>query len=77
MGDTMTWAGLDVHARSTYAAVVDSRSGELSRVRFGGGAEAVVAWLADCRRRCARCMRRGRRAMGWLAWLVSVASGST
>jgi len=46
MGDTMTWAGLDVHARSTYAAVVDSRSGELSRVRFGGGAEAVVAWLA-------------------------------
>ena len=41
----MTWVGLDVHARSTHGAAIDSLSGELSRVRFGVGAEPVVAWL--------------------------------
>jgi transposase len=46
MVETMTWAGLDVHARSTHAAVVDARSGELSRARFGGGIGPVVEWLA-------------------------------
>lgn len=46
MTGTMTWAGLDVHARSTHAAAVDARSGELVRARFGGGAEPVVEWLA-------------------------------
>ena len=43
---TMTWAGLDVHARSTEAAALDVASGEITRRRFGGGAEPVVAWLA-------------------------------
>jgi transposase len=47
MTGTMTWAGLDVHARSTHAAVVDARSGELVRARFGGGVEPVVDWLAS------------------------------
>lgn len=46
MLDTMTWAGLDVHARSTYAAAVDAVSGEVVRARFGGGVEPVVEWLA-------------------------------
>jgi transposase len=41
----MTWVGLDVHARSTHGAAIDSLSGELWRVRFGAGAEPVVAWL--------------------------------
>lgn len=45
MTATMTWVGLDVHARSTHAAVIDRDSGELTRARFGGGAEPVVAWL--------------------------------
>jgi len=46
MLDTMTWAGLDVHARSVDAAVVDAASGELSRARFcGSGVEPVVEWL--------------------------------
>jgi transposase len=44
--DTMTWAALEVHARSTDAAAVDSRSGEMVRARFRGGVEPVVAWLA-------------------------------
>jgi transposase len=41
----MTWVGLDVHARSTHAAAISSLSGELARVRFGPGVEAVVEWL--------------------------------
>src|SRR3954466_4865160 len=42
----MTWVGLDVHARSTHGAAIDSLTGELERVRFGPGTESVVAWLA-------------------------------
>jgi transposase len=37
---------MDVHARSTHAAVVSTASGELSRAAFGGGVESVVDWLA-------------------------------
>jgi transposase len=45
---TMTWAAMDVHARSTYAASMDVITGELSRQRFDTGAvEPVVAWLAS------------------------------
>jgi hypothetical protein len=44
MMETMTWAALDVHARSTHAAAVSAVSGELVRARFGGEVEPVVAW---------------------------------
>jgi transposase len=43
---TMTWVGLDVHARSTHAAAIDRGSGELTRARFGVGSKEVVAWLS-------------------------------
>src|SRR6266498_2329846 len=43
---TMTWVGLDVHARSTHAAAIDRESGELTRARFGAGADPVVEWLS-------------------------------
>jgi len=46
---TVTWAGLDVHARSTHAAAIDVLTGELTRARFGAGHEAAVAWLAGLR----------------------------
>ena len=46
MTGTMTWAGLDVHARSTHAAAFDVLTGELRRARFGPGVDEVVAWLA-------------------------------
>ena len=46
MNGTMTWVGLDVHARSTHGAAINSLTGELERVRFGPGADPVVAWLA-------------------------------
>jgi transposase len=42
---TMTWVGLDVHARSTHAAAIDRESGELTRMRFGTGDEPVLSWL--------------------------------
>src|SRR3954447_21972310 len=46
---TMTWVGLDVHARSTHAAAIDSETGEWRRARLGGEASAVVAWLGALR----------------------------
>ena len=47
MTGTMTWAAMDVHARSTSAASLDVVTGELSRQRFETGAvEPVVGWLA-------------------------------
>ena len=42
---TMTYVGLDVHARSVHAAAIDVMSGELRRMRFGAGSGEVVAWL--------------------------------
>ena len=46
MTATMTYVGLDVHARSTHAAAIEVATGELRRARFGGSSEEVVAWLA-------------------------------
>ena len=45
MTATMTYVGLDVHARSTHAAAIDVASGELRRARFGGGSDELIAWL--------------------------------
>jgi transposase len=45
----MTWAGLDVHARSTHAAAIDVLTGELTRARFGVGTGDVLAWLSGLR----------------------------
>ena len=36
MLSTMTWVGLDVHARSVHAAAIDAETGELRRARLGG-----------------------------------------
>ena len=46
MTGTMTWAAMDVHARSTHAAALDVQTGELQRTRFATGrVEPVVEWL--------------------------------
>ena len=45
MTGTMTWAGLDVHARSTHAAAINTLTGELVRQEFGPGVTEPVAWL--------------------------------
>jgi len=43
----MTSVGLDVHARSTHAAAIDVKTGELKRARFGARSEEVVSWLSE------------------------------
>jgi transposase len=54
----MTFAGLDVHARSTHAAAIDVQTGELRRARFGGCEEAV-AWLGELPRPLHACYEAG------------------
>jgi transposase len=49
MVQTMTWVGLDVHARSVHAAVVDSETGELRRARMGGATDEVMRFLGSLR----------------------------
>ena len=45
MRETMTYVGLDVHARSTHGAALDVLTGELHRARFDGDSEEVIDWL--------------------------------
>jgi transposase len=59
MTGTMTFAGLDVHARSTHAAAIDVVSGELLRARFGGGSEEVIAWLQTLPQPLRACYEAG------------------
>jgi transposase len=64
MAGTMTWVGLDVHARSTHAAALDVMSGELSRARFGPGVEAPVAWLQGLPGPVKACYEAGPTGFG-------------
>jgi transposase len=62
---TMTWAAMDVHARSTYAASLDVNSGEIVRQRFDTGAvEPVVAWLAGLPAPVRACYEAGPTGFG-------------
>lgn len=61
---TMTWVGMDVHARSTEAAAIDTLSGELTRRRFGAGAEPVVAWLQGLPQPVTACYEAGPTGYG-------------
>jgi transposase len=62
---TMTWAAMDVHARSTYAASMDVMTGELTRRRFDTGAvEPVVAWLAGLPGPVRACYEAGPTGFG-------------
>jgi transposase len=46
MTGTMTWVGLDVHARSIHAAAIDSLTGELTRTKLTNVPD-TVAWLTS------------------------------
>jgi transposase len=46
MTEVCTWAGLDVHAASTVACVIDARSGEMNVHRLAGSTSAVTAFCA-------------------------------
>ena len=59
MTATMTYVGLDVHARSTHAAAIDVATGELRRARFGGGSEEVVGVAGGAAAAAAWLLRGG------------------
>lgn len=65
MSGTMTWVGFDVHARSTYGAAIDTMTGELSRVRFGPGIDAPLAWLAELPGPVRACYEAGPTGFGF------------
>ena len=74
MTGTMTWAAMDVHARSTYAASLDVMTGELSRQRFDTGAvEPVVGWLAGLPGPVRCCYEAGPTGFG--LYRAAVAAG--
>lgn len=74
MTGTMTWAAMDVHARSTYAASLDVITGELSRRRFDSGAvEPVVGWLAGLPGPVRACYEAGPTGFG--LYRAAVAAG--
>jgi transposase len=50
MAQVRSWVGLDVHARTVVAAVVDAETGELSLRRLAGETEQVVAFCAGLAR---------------------------
>jgi transposase len=60
----MTSVGLDVHARSTQATVIDMVTGEISRARLGGEAEAVVEFLIGLPRPVRACYEAGPTGFG-------------
>lgn len=64
MAGTMTWVGLDVHARSTHAAAIDTMTGELTRKRFGAGLVEPVAWLESLAGPVRACYEAGPTGFG-------------
>lgn len=64
MSGTMTWVGLDVHARSMHAAAIDSMTGELRREKFGPGFEAPLAWLGELPGPVRACYEAGPTGYG-------------
>jgi transposase len=73
MAGTMTFAGLDVHARSTHAAAINLFSGEIERMRFGPGVEAPVAWLSGLAGSVHACYEAGPTGFG--LYRAAVAAG--
>jgi hypothetical protein len=64
MTGIVTWAGLDVHARSTHAAAIDVSTGEVVRARFGPGIEEPISWLQGLRGPVRACYEAGPTGFG-------------
>src|SRR2546426_1895417 len=64
MTGTMTFVGLDVHARSTQACALHPLSGELRRKGFGPGIEPLLAWLRALPRPVRACYEAGPTGFG-------------
>ena len=75
MAGTMTWVGLDVHARSTHAAAIDAMTGELTRTRFGAGTDAPVAWLQGLPGPVRACYEAGPTGFGLYRAAMAVGIG--
>src|SRR3982751_4937464 len=60
----MTVAGFDVHARSIDGAAVHVATGELVRVRFGGGLEGPIEWLRSLPGPVRACYEAGPTGFG-------------
>jgi len=71
--ETMTVAGFDVHARSVHGAALCVPSGELLRIRFGGGVEGPVAWLGSLPGPVRACYEAGPTGFG--LYRAAVAAG--
>jgi transposase len=69
----MTYAGLDVHARSTHAAAIDVLTGELRRARFGPGSEEPIAWLKQLPQPLRGCYEAG--PTGFALYRAAIAAG--
>jgi transposase len=73
MSGTMTYVGFDVHARSAHAAAIDVMTGELTRMRFGGGVAAPVQWLQSLQGPVRACYEAGPTGYG--LYRAAVAAG--
>lgn len=60
----VTYAGLDVHARSTHGAAIDIETGEVLRARFGPGIEEPVSWLRGLPGPVRACYEAGPTGFG-------------
>jgi transposase len=73
MTGTMTFAGLDVHARSIHAAAIDVSSGELRRARFGAESAEVLGWLQGLPQPLYACYEAG--PTGFALYRAAVEAG--
>jgi len=71
--NTVTWVGMDVHARSTHAAAINLLTGEVQRIRFGAGVEGPVAWLGELPGPVHACYEAGPTGFG--LYRAAVAAG--
>lgn len=70
---TVTWVGMDVHARSAHAAAINLLTGELERMRFGAGVQDPVAWLGELPGPVHACYEAGPTGFG--LYRAAVAAG--
>ena len=73
MPGTVTYAGFDVHARSTHATAIEVMTGELTRVRFGPGVQAPVEWLLTLPGPVRACYEAGPTGYG--LYRAAIAAG--
>lgn len=73
MTGTMTWVGMDVHARSMHAAAIDAMTGELVRRKFGPGVDEVVGWLQGLPGPVRACYEAGPTGYG--LYRAAIAAG--